>query len=79
MKKEEMQRYSLWYRINKIISGPFYKVSGLYVILYIVLMVSTLIINPSKVILNYYLIGFPVFLITGYIFFTGLLLRSLGE
>ena len=78
MEKEKMEEYSMWYRINNLIAGPYYIISLLYLILYIILIIRVITMPDFlKPFLRYYYVGFPLFLFSIYVAFSGFLLKSM--
>lgn len=77
MKKEDMERYSVWYKVNNLISGPYFFISIVYIILYAMLVVLYLLMPEDMDMYRvYYIIGFPIFLFTLYGAYVGLLMRD---
>ena len=77
MKKEDLEIYSIWIRINNAIAGPYLLISFSYIVIFI--LVTTLImLKPEvfKLYMIYYIIGIPLFIISVWIAFIGSMLRE---
>jgi hypothetical protein len=74
----DLERYSLWVRVNRQIEGPILTLSLLYMLFYIVILVLwTIKPGVYSPFLTYLGIGFLFFISTAYIAFSGFLLRSI--
>jgi len=73
-----MERYSVWIRINNSLMGPSLVISLAYILFFLGL-TSLFWIKPelAKNYLTYYYIGFPFFIISIWIAFTGGLLKGI--
>jgi len=74
----DLEKYSLWVRVNRQIEGPILILSLLYILFYIGILVL-LAIKPEvyNPFLTYLGIGFLFFIFAVYMAFSGFLLRSL--
>jgi len=78
MKKEDIEKYSIWVRINNAIAGPYFFICLSYIMLFIV--VSIFIILKPEIfnsLIIYYFIGIPLFFISLWITFIGSMLRDM--
>ncbi len=81
MKKEnlsDLEKYSVWLKVNNVLMGPSLIISLVYIIVYI-LVTFLLLLRPELIqsYLIYYYIGFPIFIIAIWLLFAGGLLRSI--
>lgn len=77
-KFSELEKYSLWIKINREIEGHIFKIGVLYIILFLVLTFIILFLKIEMTTLQqiFYYLGVGIFLIVVWLVFDGLLLRS---
>lgn len=77
-KRSDLEKYSVWLKVNRQIEGPLFIISLSYILVYtLALILWTLrpeFFNPFLVYLG---IGFLFFICAIYVAFTGFLLRSI--
>jgi len=81
MKKEDVEKYSIWLKINRQIAGPYHYVSLIYIVLFLTATVLYLLMpeasfEPYK---PYYFIAFFLLFMFTMTFFFGLLLRDINR
>ncbi len=80
MKKEEMEKYSIWVKVNRYIEGPLFVLSVIYIIIYsAILILSFLYSEIFKFHITYLGMGLIFFIFSIYIAFTGLLLKGINK
>jgi len=80
MKKEEMEKYSVWVKVNRYIEGPLFVLSIIYIIFYLaILILSFLHQEIFKLYILYLGVGLIFFIFSIYIAFTGLLLKGINR
>jgi len=75
----KLEKYSPWIKINRRLAGPVFITSIIYILAYLAITFYLLGIGfqMTNIQQTLYFIGFGVFIVTIYLAFTGMLLRSI--
>lgn len=75
----KLEKYAFWIKINRRLAGPFLLISIIYILVYLTITfyLWSIGFQMTNIQQTLYFVGFGVFVITVYIAFTGILLRSI--